>query len=155
MTFSKQAADVNSRWHFQNKNIGRIRVKLFPKIYQFGSYLDVTIKRTRQRLCESLKYYAVFSPIGKLKFKNSEYDQEIPQSQTADKSVALWGRATQQSWDIRKTKKSNQLSLPYQENCKTRMDKKQRTTKQRIQNPTTGEYHNGSNNQSTTTEPLP
>ena len=31
----------------------------------------------------------------------SEYDQEIPQSQTADKPVASWGRATQQSRDIR------------------------------------------------------
>ena len=32
-------------------------------------------------------------------FENSEYDQEIPQSQTADKSVALRGRVTQQSQD--------------------------------------------------------
>ena len=29
--------------------------------------------------------------------KNSEYDQDIPQSQTADKPVASRGRATQQS----------------------------------------------------------
>ena len=35
--------------------------------------------------------------------KNSEYDQEIPQSQTADKPLALRGRATKQSQDIRKT----------------------------------------------------
>ena len=35
----------------------------------------------------------------------SEYDQEIPQSQTADKPVASWGRATQQSQDTRKTNK--------------------------------------------------
>ena len=33
----------------------------------------------------------------------SEYDQGIPQSQTADKPMALRGRATQQSRDIRKT----------------------------------------------------
>ena len=33
----------------------------------------------------------------------SEYDQEIPQSQTADKPMALRGRATQQSRDTRKT----------------------------------------------------
>ena len=33
----------------------------------------------------------------------SEYDQEIPQSQTADKPMALPGRATQQSRDTRKT----------------------------------------------------
>ena len=33
----------------------------------------------------------------------SEYDQEIPQSQTADKPMAPRGRATQQSRDTRKT----------------------------------------------------
>ena len=33
----------------------------------------------------------------------SEYDQEIPQSQTADKPMALRGRATQQLRDTRKT----------------------------------------------------
>ena len=32
-----------------------------------------------------------------------EYDQEIPQSQTADKPLASQGRATQQSRDTRKT----------------------------------------------------
>ena len=35
--------------------------------------------------------------------KNSEYDQEIPQSQTADNPVALRGRAAQPSRDTRKT----------------------------------------------------
>ena len=33
----------------------------------------------------------------------SEYDQEIPQSQTADKPMATRGRATQPSRDTRKT----------------------------------------------------
>ena len=33
----------------------------------------------------------------------SEYDQEIPQSQTADKHMAPRGRATQQSRDTMKT----------------------------------------------------
>ena len=42
--------------------------------------------------------------------KNSEYDQEIPQSHTADKPMASLGRAKQQSWGTRKTKQSNQLS---------------------------------------------
>ena len=37
-----------------------------------------------------------------IKHKNSKYDQEIPQSQTADKPVAPRGRATQQLWDTRK-----------------------------------------------------
>ena len=54
--------------------------------------------------------------------RNSEFDQEIPQSQTADKPVAPRGRARQQSRDTRKTKnQSNQLSLPHQDDCKTRM----------------------------------
>ena len=44
-------------------------------------------------------------------FKNSEYDQEIPHSQTADKPVALWGGATQQSRDTRKTNKAKQSAL--------------------------------------------
>ena len=35
--------------------------------------------------------------------KNSEYDQEIPQSQTADKPMASRGRATQQSRETMKT----------------------------------------------------
>ena len=33
----------------------------------------------------------------------NEYDQEIPQSQTADNPVAPWGRAAQLSRDTRKT----------------------------------------------------
>ena len=35
--------------------------------------------------------------------KNSEYDQQIPQSQTADNPVAPRGRAAQPSRDTRKT----------------------------------------------------
>ena len=40
-----------------------------------------------------------------------EYDQEIPHSQTADKPVALSGRATQKSQDTRKTNKEKQQTL--------------------------------------------
>ena len=69
----------------------------------------------------------------------SEYDQEIPQSQTADNPVAQRGRAAQPSWD---TRKSNQLSLPHQDDCNTRTDTKQRATKHR----TITDSHNGSNN---------
>ena len=36
-------------------------------------------------------------------YENSEYDQEIPQSQTADNPVAPRGRAAQPSRDTRKT----------------------------------------------------
>ena len=45
------------------------------------------------------------------KIQNSEYDQEIPQSQTADIPMAPRGRATQQSRDIRKTNKAKQPAL--------------------------------------------
>ena len=55
--------------------------------------------------------------------KNSEYDQEIPQSQTADNPVAPRGRAAQHhETPGRQIKQSNQLSLPYQDDCNTRMD---------------------------------
>ena len=40
-----------------------------------------------------------------------EYDQEIPQSQTADKPVSSKGRAIQQSRDTRKTNKVKQPTL--------------------------------------------
>ena len=41
----------------------------------------------------------------------SEYDQEIPQSQTADKPMAPRGRAAQPSRDTRKTSKAKQPAL--------------------------------------------
>ena len=41
----------------------------------------------------------------------SEYDQEIPQSQTADKLMAPRGRATQQSRDTIKTNQAKQPAL--------------------------------------------
>ena len=50
----------------------------------------------------------------------SEFDQEITQSQAVDKPKAPRGRATQQS-PGRQTKQSNQPSLPHQNDCKTRM----------------------------------
>ena len=43
----------------------------------------------------------------------SEYDQEIPQSQTADKPMRPQGRAKQQSRDIRKTNQAKQPALSY------------------------------------------
>ena len=61
--------------------------------------------------------------------KNSEYDQEIPQSQTADNPVALRGpwHCEEEPLNHRETpgrqiKQSNQLSLPHQDDCNTRMD---------------------------------
>ena len=41
----------------------------------------------------------------------SEYDQEIPQSQTADNPMAPRGRAAQPSQDTRKTNKAKQPYL--------------------------------------------
>ena len=53
----------------------------------------------------------------------SEYDQEIPQSQTADNPVAPRGRAAQPSRGTRKaSKQSNRVSLAHQDDCNTRMD---------------------------------
>ena len=54
----------------------------------------------------------------------SECDQEISQSHTANHPTALCGRAKEhrQSQDIRKTKLSNHLSLPRQDDCETRKD---------------------------------
>ena len=54
----------------------------------------------------------------------SDYDQEIPQSPTADKPMAPRVRATQQLRDTRKTNQSNHLSVPHQDDCKTRKDTK-------------------------------
>ena len=41
----------------------------------------------------------------------SEYDQEIPQSQTADNPMAPWGRATQPSRDTRTTNLAKQSAI--------------------------------------------
>ena len=53
----------------------------------------------------------------------SEYDQEIPQSQTADNP----GHREEEPLNHHETpgrqiKQSDQLSLPYQDDCNTRMD---------------------------------
>ena len=59
-------------------------------------------------------------------------------------AVDLGRKATKQAnKPVRQTKQSNQLSLPHQDDCKTRMDIKLHTTNQR----TIAESHNGSNNQ--------
>ena len=55
----------------------------------------------------------------------SDYDQEIPQSQTADNPVA-WHHEEEppnhHETPGRQTKQSDQLSLPHQDTCNTRMD---------------------------------
>ena len=84
----------------------------------------------------------------------SEYDQEIPQSQTTDKHMAPRGRATiDQQTSGRQTKQSNSLSCYDQDDYKTRMDIKKRTTKkEQLQNLAIGVTIN---NESTTTAPPP
>ena len=54
--------------------------------------------------------------------KNSEYDQEIPLSQTADKPRHREEKPHTHQTPGRQTKQSNQPSLPHQDDCKTRMD---------------------------------
>ena len=55
----------------------------------------------------------------------SEYDQEIPQSQTADKPMASEEEPlNHHETPGRQIKQSNQLSLLHQDDCDTRMNKK-------------------------------
>ena len=61
--------------------------------------------------------------LGMCVFRNSEYEQETPQSQTADTPMTPQGRATQQSKIHQDDKLNNAISsLPHQDDCKTRMD---------------------------------
>ena len=83
--------------------------------------------------------------------KNSEYDQEIPQSQTADKPMVLWGRDTQQSQDTRKTNKAIRSLFPIEMIAK--LEWTQSNAQQNIdqlQNPTMGVTIN--NNRTTALE---
>ena len=89
--------------------------------------------------------------------KNSEYGQEIAQSQTADKNP--WHREEEphnnHETPGRQTKQRNQLPPLHQDHHKTRTDTKfaQRTTKHRTTtDPTTGVI---TNNKSTTAKPPP
>ena len=61
----------------------------------------MTRKRFQRKLYFFYEKDSRFNP--RLIHKNSEYDQEIPQSQTADNPVAPRGRAAQPSRDTRKT----------------------------------------------------
>ena len=55
----------------------------------------------------------------------NEYDQEIQQSQTADNPLHHKEEShNKYETPGRQTKQSNQLSLPHQDDCKTRMGKK-------------------------------
>ena len=54
----------------------------------------------------------------------SEYDQEMPQSQTADQPTVPGGRHTEH----RQEHKSHRFSLPQQDDCLTRKYTKNQTT---------------------------
>ena len=77
-------------------------------------------------------------------YQNSEYDQEIPNHKL---QTNPWHREEQphnnHETPGRQTKQRSQFILPHQDDCKTRMDTKQRTTKLS----TTTVSHNESNNQ--------
>ena len=71
----------------------------------------------------------------------SEYDQEIPQSQTAAKPMARADEShSNHKTPGRQIMQSNKLSLPHQDDCKTRRDIRLHTTKHR----TITDSHNGS-----------
>ena len=62
-------------------------------LFQFTNCVYITNNvNSNIQLCNTCNYV-----------KNSKYDQEIPQSQTADNPVAPRGRAAQPSRDTRKT----------------------------------------------------
>ena len=82
--------------------------------YNSSTILTICMQKSS---CIHLGYVLPIHDLGSptISYEKSEYDQEIPQSQTADKPMAPLGRATQQL-------QNNQLSLPHQDDCKTRMD---------------------------------
>ena len=83
----------------------------------------------------------------------SEYDQEIPQSQTAK---TPWHREEEplnhHETPGRQIKQSNQLSLPHQDDCNTRMDiKNVQQNIEQLQTPTMGVTTNKKVNNNRTT----
>ena len=85
-----------------------------------GSYNNQTDQLLHSLMVKSIKNLHFNPLIGIVKNYNFrvvmlkiviEYDQEIPQSQTADNPVAPRGRAAQPSRDNRKTNKAKQPAL--------------------------------------------
>ena len=73
-------------------------------------------------ICSSKKYGVLSRSEITLCVKNSEYDQEIQQSQTADRHREEEPHNNHET-PGRQTKQSNQLSLQsHRDDCKTRMD---------------------------------
>ena len=76
---------------------GSIRRKLEEGATTAENEASNTCSLWGSKVCHTSKYANFLS------IKNSEYDQEIPQSQLADNPMARRGRATQPSQDTRKT----------------------------------------------------
>ena len=111
---------VAEGYEYDNKHPGYgFTVDIYNKCGKGDSItFEEALEHIDGRSLLSLLHFILIQTTRPRGYKNNEYDQEIPQSQTADKSMAPRGRATQQS---RATKQSNKLSLPHQDNCKTRM----------------------------------
>ena len=66
----------------------------------------VTLASLKHKMSKSKKFAVTLSIVKFIAYTSkivSEYDQEIPQSQTADNPLAPRGRAAQPSRDTRKT----------------------------------------------------
>ena len=86
----------------QSKNLFRI---IMPEKNQLDSWIKSTKKKKKNVLVEC-SVSTQKQPLSKVYVSTkivSQYDQEIPQSQTADNPVAPRGRAAQPSQDTRKT----------------------------------------------------
>ena len=84
------------------------------------SHFAVHKVTVNSEICATVLIFAKFREIAKIV---SEYGQEIPQSQTADNP---WHHEEEplnhHGTPGRQTKQSNQLSVPPQDDCITRMD---------------------------------
>ena len=81
-----------------------------------------------------------------------EYDQEIPQSQTADKHGALRGRDTQRSRDTRKTNKAKKIRSLFPIKIIAKLEWTQSNAQQNTEQPHSTTLGVTTNNESTTTE---
>ena len=91
------AHKVAKTMEFSNMGCNRVKLHIVSiEVFRLNHFKYSEAIRTT--LKPSIVKYIVANIV-----KNSEYDQKIPQSQTADQPMALQGRATQQSRDTRKT----------------------------------------------------
>ena len=90
-----------------DKNIRKYTTQATFPVYTFCRLLDLG-----KKFSMALKIFTIHSLVIEIQTKIvSEYDQEIPQSQTADNPLAPQGRAAQPSRDTRKTNQAKQPAL--------------------------------------------